>query len=127
MIDLMFRAYHKPTGQIYFFDLMWGNFKSGGGYIGMSPDKLDWDNRTFVDPTDCEIMQFTGLLDRNGKDIYEGDVVKYNIEHIGEVKYIDRYTAFRAVFKNDTWTYLYENIEVIGNIYEKNTLHENNS
>lgn len=75
MRELLFRAYHKQTGVMYFFDLMWGNFKSGGGYIGMS-ETNDWNNRTFVDPHECEIMQYTGLNDKNGNGIYEGDIIQ---------------------------------------------------
>lgn len=77
------------------------------------------------------LTQFTGLLDKHGKEIYEGDIVKGSYEYqdcfcdlIEEVKFFDCYfTPFGAWFGDGSGT-LYsssinpENFEIIGNIYE---------
>lgn len=76
-----------------------------------------------------ELMQFTGMLDANGKEIYEGDVVSDHVG-IGVVEYSKKNAAFRVNYCDGygKWFIDYtlkgerESIEVIGNIHQNKEL-----
>lgn len=71
-----------------------------------------------------KIMQYTGLKDKNGKEIYEGDLVKYFSDSIAIVKYIEGSFVIVAKRYTDSMFSMYGEIEVIGNIYENKDLLE---
>lgn len=128
MNNLKFRAYIKPVQKIV--DVLEIDFKNKVATLDIVtkkvyPDVSFWWKETKVSFSSIEIMQSTGFKDKNGKEIFEGDIVSKENEYV----VIKSFTGlWKAVSQKDdekdrelyflTLADVCEDIEVIGNIYE---------
>lgn len=110
------------------------------------PDTRDWDEADYYEenpvykPVFVEVIpetigQYTGLTDKNGKKIFEGDIVKScEYDDIYVVKYFadDDYPAFDIIPEIDcdcnglSHLHIVEGIEVIGNIHDNQIARQSN-
>ena len=109
-----------------------------GGRLSIRTDQYN----DYFDIEDMILMQYTGLKDKNGKEIYEGDIVKVKLYKGEEEKYfIGKVEYFGSNFIVDAdnnseyhiydldgfgidYRYHLEDCEVIGNIYDNPELLE---
>ena len=127
--EIKFRAYHKERKEI--FEIASIDFEEKKAALMNGIIKL-----LNVDFKQFELLQYTGVKDKNNKEIYEGDIVKIlKLEGYGEYCNQVEYTAkiehrisefslqpFNMRLSDESIV----EIEVVGNIYEnKNLLEEN--
>lgn len=146
MREIKFRAWDKETKKIYPINTLGmpgATFTHHAEKSVVADEDGNECETTFKSLCDFELMQYTGLKDKNGVEIYEGDVVKHKDIHFpAEVKFgvgtydsgVYRYQGFFL----DAWSEIYGDsgryekngkdtdatgsmlfdCEVIGNIYE---------
>ncbi len=130
MKTIKFRAWDKKNKtMLYQNDNAW-MFMPSGNFYKMEQAGTDMKLQAELTP-----MQFTGLLDKNGKEIYEGDIVTFHAftfngseteyEGKGIIKYRPDGLCFVIEEKNDfdwmvrdTSQFGEACFEIIGNIYE---------
>ena len=102
----------------------------GGGNIWINDE--DFDAGEWIVNNDLELMQSTGLKDKDGQEIFEGDIVDYKGRK-AIIKWHGSYASFIYRFVDEMqervseWDPLflaYHHFEIIGNIYENKDILE---
>ena len=146
MREIKFRAWDIESNEFNFIDLREAVANDDAyslcGNQGTAWEKDRENSCAFY--CKCNIQQFTGLKDKKGKEIYEGDIVKvighyqdetdmYSFwdEYIGVITWIDGSWVIESICEGSceylTQDSLYNSesirkVEVIGNIYENEEL-----
>lgn len=101
-------------------------FRTMSEAIDLLPKEGQKTQQTWV-YSETQIMQFTGLLDKNGKEIYEGDVVKDSVGTM-QVFFDDGQFLMQGKVAKQRGFYGWKaitarnHVEIIGNIYENSDL-----
>ncbi len=123
MREIKFRAWNKPTNEMNYYV---EHYTYADGSWGCSAGT---NNNPIGNSENFILMQYTGLKDKNGKEIYEGDIIRIkhpfkdrNFE--GTVEFMGHHWNCKDFYfthfdsPGDLLSEGTEYIEIIGNIYE---------
>lgn len=120
MRDIEFRGKRTDDGEWVYGNLVRGCDEQYAYIVEFGNKELC---RNYVDIDPETVGQYTGLADKNGTKIFEGDIVKrfwFGKMCIYQIDYDNGLASFigRAGMKYTTFDYDSTEFEVVGNIYD---------
>jgi uncharacterized phage protein (TIGR01671 family) len=125
MREIKFRAWDKKEKRMMRVAKI--NFTWDGKFLEVHCIDNDYKKEYWLPFPKIELMQFTGLKDKNGKEIFEGDILRYkphkiiSDETVIDVVEYDEF-GFQPFLEEARVDADYTEIEIIGNIYENPTI-----
>ena len=125
---IKFKAWHKPTKKMFnvhgwHSEFVFEDTLNGCGTTETNPAKIE----------DCELLQFTGLVNKSGVEIFEGDILedsnrkwKFNVFRVAGGFAINTHQSdfnrptpfYESISDMQNASYIIGNCEVIGNAYD---------
>lgn len=123
MREIKLRAWHTPLQKMLFPEKIHLDNWLCTAFDYLQDDwvyQIKTENNMWLD-----LMQFTWLLDKNGKEIYEGDIYhQWDTRILYVVEWMDTWLKGRQIWNRSyAWiSYFQPAIEIIWNIYENKNL-----
>jgi uncharacterized phage protein (TIGR01671 family) len=114
--EIKFRAWHKELKRMLSVYVVCQQ-KCALGYVSGSKGFYSENEQVVFSLNDAVLLQYTGLKDRNGKEIYESDVLKFDETENG-TRLVEWLHAGFYISNVAPLSFYNKEMEVIGNIYE---------